>query len=158
VRWLRESNSTTRDVGVTNVVFVSLLNTGTLAQLNPSQSRSQEASVPECNSGGHAVLCPAVSRGAALREAAAPSLPRAAAVPAALAARALLRVAGGQGWLRGFWGAGKLPAGMDHRSMMTGQCGDLVAELAQRADSECSLRSAPRGPHAATSAAKNVAT
>ena len=95
---------------------------------------------------------------AAVVEAAAPSLPLAAVVPAALAARALLRVAGGQGWLRGLWGAGKLPAGMDHRSMMTGQCGDLVAELAQRADSECSLRSAPRGPHAAKSAAKNVAT
>lgn len=51
-----ETNSTTCDVEVTHVVFVCLLDTGTLAQLEPSQSRSQEASVPECNSGGQSVL------------------------------------------------------------------------------------------------------
>jgi hypothetical protein len=39
------------------VVFVSLLDTGTLARLEQSQSRSQKASVPECNSGGLAELC-----------------------------------------------------------------------------------------------------
>jgi hypothetical protein len=79
-----ENNSTTHDVEVTHVVFVSLFNTDTqlprggphpallrrggprpallprggprpaLAQLN--QSQSQAADVPECNSGGVAVV------------------------------------------------------------------------------------------------------
>ena len=38
------------------MVFVSLLETGTLARLNQGQCWSREASVPECNSGGLSVL------------------------------------------------------------------------------------------------------
>lgn len=38
------------------MVFVSLLETGTLARLNQGQGWSREASVPECISGGLSVL------------------------------------------------------------------------------------------------------
>ena len=38
------------------MVFVSLLETGTLARLNQGQCWSREASVPECDSGGLSVL------------------------------------------------------------------------------------------------------
>ncbi len=75
------------------MVFVSLLDTGTLAPLEQSRSRSQEASVPECNSGGRAVLRELMSYGVDTPEAAIRETGFRELVPTASVAKARASVA-----------------------------------------------------------------